>query len=81
MIPTASKRCPDMLIAGLTVVELLAVLALAVLLSGCSFSMTVGTGNRKAITYTENQNIPETIQAGATLTKEAANLAKEIKTP
>ena len=56
---TAYHRCPVMLYASLSV--LAGILAL-LLLAGCSFSMTVGTGNRTATTSATHSQIPETLK-------------------
>lgn len=43
-------------------IRTLAILAIIAGLLGCSFAMTVGTGNRTAMTITSNTSIPETIR-------------------
>lgn len=73
------RRHPAMLRASL--VTLAATLAaLAWLGMGCSFSMTVGTGNRTASTFTTHSQIPETLNAIAPIVESAAEgAAKGLK--
>jgi outer membrane biogenesis lipoprotein LolB len=67
--PVPYRRCPVMLYASLSV--LAGILAL-LLLAGCSFSMTVGTGNRTASTFTTHSQIPETLKEIAPIAESAS---------
>jgi hypothetical protein len=67
--PVPYRRCPVMLYASLSV--LAGILAL-LLLAGCSFSMTMGTGNRTASTFTTHSQIPETIKELAPIAESAS---------
>ena len=75
---TAYHRCPVMLYASLSV--LAGILAL-LLLAGCSFSMTMGTGNRTASTFTTHSQIPETLKEIAPIVESASEGAVRGLTP
>ena len=65
-------RCRVMLWASLRVLAAIVAGILIGLAMGCSFSMTMGTGNRTASTFTTHSQIPETLKEIAPIAESAS---------